>query len=56
MTMFLHSRSVMRSIIAFMPGMSVSQPSRPKRFAAVYLAAEAESEAAIRGSRQTGND
>jgi hypothetical protein len=36
-TMLLHSRSVMLSIMAFMPGMSVSQPSRPKRLAAVYL-------------------
>jgi hypothetical protein len=37
MTMELQSRSVMRSISAFMPGMRVSQPSRPKRLAAVYL-------------------
>lgn len=37
MTTLSQSMSVILSMSAFMPGISVSQPSRPKRLAAVYL-------------------
>ena len=40
MTMESTPRSVLRSMSAFMPGMSVSQPSRPKRLAAANLLAQ----------------
>lgn len=40
MTMFSHSMSVILSIMAFIPGIKVSQPSRPNLLAAVYLQAD----------------
>ena len=42
-TMDSTPRSAARSISAFIPGTSVSHPSRPKRLAALYLAARKDS-------------
>lgn len=43
--------SALRSIMAFMPGMSVSAPSSPKRLAAAYLAARNFSNCSLQARR-----